>query len=149
MLHQRKSYTEINKIYFFTATIHEFRCLLNDDIHKDLIVSYLQELSLKELIKVYGFVLMPNHIHLIWQQINKNGKETAQGSFLKYTAHEFLKRLKEEGKSREYEVTLANKKHQIWQRDSLSVEIYSRAVARQKLDYIPVRLARRAFQSCK
>ena len=149
MLHQRKSYTEINKIYFFTATIHKFRCLLNDDIHKDLIVSYLQELSLKELIKVYGFVLMPNHIHLIWQQINKNGKETAQGSFLKYTAHEFLKRLKEEGKSREYEVTLANKKHQIWQRDSLSVEIYSRAVARQKLDYIPVRLARRAFQSCK
>ncbi len=37
---------------------------------------------------------MPNHIHLIWKQLNNNGKEMPQGSFLKYTAHEFLKKLK-------------------------------------------------------
>ncbi|MEO7586236.1 MAG: hypothetical protein ABIS74_24810, partial [Ferruginibacter sp.] len=30
----------------------------------------------------------------------------------------------------------ANKKHEIWQRDSLGVEIYSVKVARQKLEYI-------------
>ena len=30
----------------------------------------------------------------------------------------------------------ANKKHEIWRRDSLGVEIYSREVAKQKLDYI-------------
>ena len=65
-----------------------------------------------------------------------NGKETPQGSFLKYTAHEFLKKLKVSGQSVFYEVTAANKKHEIWQRDSLSVELYSRAVALQKLQYI-------------
>jgi putative transposase len=79
---------------------------------------------------------MPNHIHLIWRQNNLNGKETAQGSFLKYTAHQFLKRLKIEGASKKYEVNAANKKHEIWQRDSLSIEIYSREVAEQKLDYL-------------
>jgi REP element-mobilizing transposase RayT len=42
---------------------------------------------------------MPNHLHLIWQQNKLNGKETPQGSFLKYTAHEFLKRLKGQGLS--------------------------------------------------
>ena len=88
------------------------------------------------MIKVYAFVLMPNHIHLIWKQLNKNGKETPQGSFLKYTSHEFLKKLKHFGQSKEFEVTAANKKHEIWQRDSLSVEIYSREVAKQKLNYI-------------
>jgi putative transposase len=128
----RKSLTEREKIYFFTATVHQWKCLLNDNANKDLIISYLKELSQKKLIKLYAFVLMPNHVHLIWQPLAKNGKETPQGSFLKYTAHEFLKKLKQSGQSKEYEVTAANKKHEIWQRDSLSVEIYSREVARQK-----------------
>ncbi len=132
----RKSHTERGNIYFFTATVHQWKCLLNDNANKDLIVSYLRELSQKKLIKVYAFVVMPNHIRLIWQQQAKNGKETPQGSFLKYTAHEFLKKLKHSGQSKDYEVTAANKKHEIWQRDSLSVEIYSREVARQKLGYI-------------
>lgn len=49
-----------------------------------------------------------------------NGKETVQGSFLKYTAHELLKKLKAAGASAHYEVNAANKKHEIWQRDSSS-----------------------------
>lgn len=72
----------------------------------------------------------------VWQQLQKNGKETPQGSFLKYTAHEFLKILKQNGTSKLYEVNAANKKHQIWQRDSLSVEISNTTFAKQKLEYI-------------
>lgn len=132
----RKSHIEINKIYFFTATIHEWKWLLKDNSNKDMIVSYLKELSGRKLIKVYAFVIMPNHIHMIWQQLEKNGKETALGSFMKFTSHEFLKKLKHAGQSQEYEVIAANKKHEIWKRDPLSVEIFSRAVAEQKLDYI-------------
>ncbi len=156
MNYQRKSHIEINKVYFFTATIHEFKHLLNEDINKDLIINYLKELSSKELIRVYGFVIMPNHtclagkqVHLIWEQLQLNGKETAQGSFLKYTAHEFLKILKAPRRSKEYEIIAANKKHQIWLRDSLSVEIYSRAVARQKLDYIHVNPVNKKWQLAK
>ena len=75
-------------------------------------------------------------VHFIWQQLQKNGKETPQGSFLKYTAHEFLKTLKQNGESKLYEVNAANKKHEIWQRDSLSIEISNREFAKQKIDYI-------------
>ena len=72
----------------------------------------------------------------VWQQLQKNGKETPQGSFLKYTAHEFLKIVKQNGTSKLYEVNAANKKHQIWQRDSLSVELSNTTFAKQKLEYI-------------
>jgi len=99
-------------------------------------INYLKELSARDLIKVYSFVIMPNRVHFIWQQRQKNGKETAQGSFLKYTAHEFLKTLKQNGTSKLYEITAANKKHEICQRDSVSVEISSREFAKQKIDYI-------------
>ena len=104
--------------------------------NKDLIIDYLRKLSDANLITIYAFVIMPNHVHFIWRQNNLNGKETPQGSFLKYTGHEFLKKLQLAGKSKMYEVNAANKKHEIWQRDSLSVEIYSREVAVQKLEYI-------------
>ncbi len=41
--------------------------------------------------KVFSLVIIPDHVHFIKQQLQKNVKETLQGSFLKYTAHEFLK----------------------------------------------------------
>ena len=133
---QRKSHTALNKIYFWTATIHKWIPLLENDLNKQIIVDSLKYLSDKELITVYAFVIMPNHIHLVWRQDNLNGKETAKGSLLKYSAHLFLKELKAESASKDYEVNEANKKHEIWQRDSLGIEIYSREVAKQKLDYI-------------
>ncbi len=132
----RRSYNSINKIYFFSATIHEWRPLLEEENKKILITDYLRQLTQKQLITVYAFVIMPNHIHLIWQQNKLNGKETPQASFLKYTAHEFLKMLKANGQSHLYEIIAANKKHEIWQRDPVSIEIYSRQVAIQKLQYI-------------
>ena len=65
-----------------------------------------------------------------------NGKETAQGSFLKYTAHEFRKMLRTEGELSLYKMDAENKKHEYWQPDSLAVHRYSREVAFQKLKYI-------------
>ena len=132
----RKSYTALSRIYFFTATIHRWLPLLECKENKQLVIDYLKKLSDANLITIYAFVVMPNHVHFIWRQNNLNGKETPQGSFLKYTGHEFLKKLKLEGVSKMYEVNAANNKHEIWQRDSLSVEIYSREVAQQKLEYI-------------
>ena len=72
----RKSYSEINKIYFITCTINNWFPLLEPKKNKELIVSYLKELSEKGLISVYAFVIMPTHLHLIWRQHKKNGKES-------------------------------------------------------------------------
>ena len=48
---QRKSYSEIGKIYFFTATIHKWLPLLDSKENKELILSYLKELSTRGFIK--------------------------------------------------------------------------------------------------
>ena len=79
---------------------------------------------------------MPNHIHLIWKQNANNGKETPKGSLMKFTAHEFKKYLKLNGGLNDYKVNAANKSYEFWQRDSLGIEIWSREVAKQKLEYI-------------
>jgi len=133
---QRKSNTTIGKIYFWTATIHKWQHLLLADANKAIILDYLKKLSIERFVTIYAFVLMPNHIHLIWQQNRMNGKERPFGSFLKHTAHKLLKELKLVGDVSKYKVEVSNKHYEIWQRDSLAVEIYSRAVAVQKINYI-------------
>ena len=135
-LDERKSHTSLGQIYFWTATIHKWYQLLKPDGNKQLIIDSLKFLSDGQFITVYAFVIMPNHIHLIWKLNKLNGKETPKGSFLKYAAHKLLDQLKQEGKSKDYLVSQSNKKHEIWQRDSLGIEIISLAVAIQKLDYI-------------
>jgi putative transposase len=109
-----------------------------NDNYKEIIISSLDYLSRTKTMDVFGFVTMPNHIHLIWRSKELNGKETGHGSYLKYPAHEFRKMLYKEDKEKllSYQVEADNKKHEFWQRDPLAIHLYSRKVAFQKLDYI-------------
>lgn len=134
----RKSYIRIGEIYFWTATINSWMKLLMNDQYKDIIISSFRYLSNAGKIDVLAFVIMPNHIHVIWRINAMNGKETAQGSFLKYTAHEFRKLLMGEDPAALslYAVDASNKLHEFWQRDPLAIHLYSREVAYQKLDYL-------------
>jgi putative transposase len=136
--YKRKSYMEIGEIFFWTATINKWQRLLQENRYKDVIISSLNYLSNEGKIDVFAFVIMPNHIHLIWRTNEMNGKESAQGSFLKYTAHRFKKMLKLEGveKLEMYKSDAVNKSYEFWQRDSLAVPLYSKKVAVQKLKYI-------------
>ncbi len=126
---------ELGLIYFWTATINNWQRLLLPDDQKEIIVNSLSYLSSQNLIDIFGFVIMPNHVHLIWRIKKKNGKEMPSGSFLKFTAHEFMKRISNEG-LRNFRVTASNKAHEFWQRDPLAIELYDSKIAMQKLDYI-------------
>ncbi len=136
--YHRKSHMEMGGIFFWTATINKWKRLLQKDEFKDVIIDSLQYLSDKEKVDVFGFILMPNHIHLIWRVNELNGKESPQGSLLKYTAHMFQKMLlrEEEGNLLPYKIKAANKKYEFWQRDSLAIPLFTRKVALQKLNYI-------------
>ena len=65
---ERKSFFEIGRTYFFTATIHQGLTLLSSKENKELIVNHLKELPDRDFIKVYSFVIMPAHVHFIWQK---------------------------------------------------------------------------------
>ena len=135
---ERKSHIDLGRLYFWTATINQWFWLLKSDQYKDVIIDSLQYLSDAEKIDVFAFVIMPNHMHLIWRIIEYNGKESPQGSLLKYTAHIFKKMLSKEKENPlgKYKIDAENKDHEFWQRDSLAIPLFSREVAIQKLNYI-------------
>ncbi len=82
---ERKSHQSLNEVYFWTSVIKDWKHLLQNDVMKMIIVKTLQWLVQHELVYIYGYVIMPNHIHVLWQQLKMNGKEMPKESFEKYT----------------------------------------------------------------
>ncbi|WP_214070354.1 transposase [Mucilaginibacter sp. dw_454] len=123
---------------FFTATILEWKLLLKPDVFKDIIINSLLFLKNEGSIVVYGFVIMPNHIHLIWQIQDGFIKEKIQLRFLKFTGQQLkfeLTKINPE-QLENYRVNAKDREYQIWERNSLSVDLWTAAVFIQKLDYI-------------
>ena len=80
---------------FFTATILEWKHLLIEDKYKDIIIESLRFLVKEKRVVVYSFVLMPNHIHIIWQIQGEHKRENVQRDFLKFTAQKIKYDLKD------------------------------------------------------
>jgi putative transposase len=69
---------------FFTATIYKWISVLQYEECKQIIVDSLNFLVEKKRVRVFAFVIMPNHIHLIWQIQEGHSKENVQRDLLKF-----------------------------------------------------------------
>jgi putative transposase len=123
---------------FFTTTILEWKHLLKPDKYKEIITGSLAYWVKHKRVKMYAFIIMSNHIHLIWQVQAGNTLPDVQRDFLKYTAQQIksdlsihhplvLERFKVKAKDRQY---------QFWEHNLLSVDLYTHEVFLQKLEYI-------------
>lgn len=128
-----------NPPYFFTATILNWLPVLEDDKYKDIIINSLKYLTEKERVTVYGFVIMPNHIHIIWSMNEEGTKSAVQRDFLKYTSQQIKFLLKANNPQlleEHFLVDAADRKYQLWERRPFSIEILRMPFFNQKLDYI-------------
>lgn len=123
---------------FFTATIYQWNHLLADNRHKDIIIDSLRFLVTNNRIELNVFVIMSNHIHLIWQPLSGFSRSEIQASFMKFTAYELKRSLIKnnvEGLSA-FKVDKYDREYQTWKREPLSVELISENLFKQKLEYI-------------
>ncbi|MCX6314022.1 MAG: transposase [Sphingobacteriales bacterium] len=123
---------------FYTATINKWKHLLNNNECKEIIIDSLRFLVKEKRVVIYSFVIMSNHIHIIWQALSGHTPSAIQSSFMKYTSHQILEYLQKT--NHELLVSLivnkGNRNYQVWKREALSIELRSSAVFNQKLDYI-------------
>ena len=123
---------------FFTATIVEWRKLLEPDKYKDIIINSLRFLVEDKRIRLFSFVIMSNHIHLIWQMQPLIHPSNVRRDFLKYTAQKIKYDLRQNSPHTLYyfESTVNDREYQFWKRRALSIELRTGNVYQQKLDYI-------------
>ena len=123
---------------FFTATILEWRHLLKQDKYKDVIIESLRFLVAEKRIELNAFVIMSNHIHLIWQPLGDFTPEKIQHSLMSFTAHKFKNDLEQNHVQvlPYFKVQAKDRAYQFWERNPLGIDLYNDAVFTQKLDYI-------------
>lgn len=133
-----KLYHNNNPIQFFTATILLWQKLLKHDKYKQIIIDSLTFLVKEQRVKIYGFVIMENHIHIIWQGTTLYSLKHTQLSFMKYTAQQIKFDLEKYHPDvlPYFIIDAKDRKYQFWERNALSIDIMSSEVLIQKLNYI-------------
>ncbi len=123
---------------FFTATNLKWKNLLQPDKYKDIVISSIRFLVNDNRAKIFAFVIMENHIHLIWQMRPDNDPKAVQRDFLKYIAQRIQKDLKKNHPDvlTEFKVDAKDRQYQFWKRNPLSVELRTHSVFIQKLEYL-------------
>ena len=121
---------------FYTATIEGWKYLLKDDRYKDILINSFRFLTDNRRVRINAFVIMSNHVHIIWQALGDYNLQQVQTMYKKYTSQQFLKLLKEDNILKDYGVNAADRKHAFCKRNSLGTELFTHEVLLQKLNYI-------------
>ena len=123
---------------YYTATILEWKPLLKPDKYKQIIIDSFRFLVGEKRAKIYAFVIMTNHIHIIWQALGEHSPKEIQLSFMKYTAQMILNDFRSNHVEvlEKFLVKAQDRNYQIWERRPLTVSLWNQKVFKQKLDYI-------------
>lgn len=123
---------------FFTASVLKHQFLFTNRQYKDILLDSLRFLCVSQRIRLFAFAIMSNHIHLIWQILPGHKPSDVQRDFLKYTAGQLQKDLMINNPEllEKFRTDKADRRYQFWQRNSLSIELRSKHVFDQQLNYI-------------
>ncbi len=125
-------------VQFFTATNLNWIWCLQNKYHKQIIIEAISHRVKNNQLTVYAFVIMPNHIHCIWQIHDELTREAFQRDFMKFTSRSILKfmQMNDDPILQQLKVNAKDRQYQLWERNSLSVDLFKEDVFIQKLNYI-------------
>jgi len=125
-------------IEFFTATCLNWLPLLKPEKHKQIIIDSLQFLVEEKRIWLYGYVIMPNHVHILWCKQHDWLNKNVQQHFSKFTAQKLKFSLMDNHPHLlpRFKSTQSDRTYQFWERRPYKATMYNRVVMEQKLDYI-------------
>ncbi len=139
------------KMHYLTPTIVDWVDVFSRKSYRDIVIESLNHCITEKSLKVYGYVIMTNHIHLIVASSNGTLSNTIR-DFKKFTAHAIIEAIKHEPESRREWILhrfewnagqhKRNSDNQVWTHENHPIEITSREFFTQKLNYIhqnPVR----------
>ena len=135
-----------DKPYFLTMTVVEWIDLFTRKNHKELIVESLDYCQKNKGLHIYGWCLMPSHLHLIGT--TDNGFELADviRDFKRFTCNKLIDQIAKQPESRREwlldkfsfvaKKSPKNKNFKIWKDGNHAIELYTEQVTWQKLKYI-------------
>lgn len=139
--------------HFVTLTLVEWIDLFSRERYKEIIIDNLNYCIKNKGLKVYAYVIMPNHIHMIIKSVGEQSLSELIRDFKRYTAKVLYEKLKSDNKEsrrswllriieEEAQKSASNKKIKVWRHENHPVVLETNEMIDDRLHYIhanPVR----------
>jgi REP element-mobilizing transposase RayT len=137
---------DIDKTYFVTLIVVGWIDIFTRKNHKFLLVDSLKYCQENKGLVIFGWCLMPSHLHMICRTEGKYTLSEVLRDLKKYTSKAIVAQIEEDPESRrEWMLELFAKAgeplkrikdYKFWQDGNQAKEIYGNGFLEQKLDYI-------------
>jgi len=133
---------------YITITVVDWIDLFTRKAIGEIVTTNLAYCRDKKGLKIFGYVIMSNHLHLIVRAAGEQELSSIIRDFKSYTARQIIQFLEEiDSKESRKEWLLnhfrnaaklhgKNRNYKVWQNGNRPIELYTPSVIRQKLDYI-------------
>ena len=135
-----------DKTYFMTMTVVDWIDLFTRVNQKQLIVDSLKYCQENKGLNIFGWCLMPSHLHLIANTKIPFDLDDVVRDFKRHTSKNAILLIENEAESRREwlldkfayagKIHPKNKNHKVWQDKNHAIELYTERVTWQKLNYI-------------
>jgi len=142
--------------YFLTSTVTDFTHLFHEKAPAQIVLDnlcfYIQEFA----IKLHGFVIMPNHLHLLLTTGEKGNVSQLMGRLKEYSAKQIIRWCEEHNEERLLEIFYSSAKkyrqhynYQVWQERFDGLVITATETYNIKLEYIHNNPLQEHWQLCE
>ncbi|RKX20875.1 MAG: hypothetical protein DRP35_05305 [Candidatus Zixiibacteriota bacterium] len=128
---KRKRYKTDFKIHFVTFTVRNFIPIFENKDTANTLVKILQFYSDKNIYKLYAYVIMPEHVHILLERLNDKSISNIVQNIKKYFTYKYKNRSIVPN-----EFIVKDGKFRLWQTGFDEVTIYSEKQYRIKYEYI-------------
>jgi len=137
-----KSFPEEEHLYFVTSSIVGHKYLFHKPEYAQIILDSLSFLRSQRRIKLYAFVIMPNHFHLIIKVLGASNISKVAHDLKLFTANQIIKKLQT---NRELHLLdyfkqqakgIKKQKHKVWETGFWDKNIFSEEFLQEKMEYI-------------
>ena len=135
-----------DKTYFMTMTVVDWIDLFTRVKQKQLIVDSLKYCQENKGLNIFGWCLMPSHLHLIANTKIPFDLDNVIRDFKRHTSKHAIFLIENEAESRREwlldkfahagKIHPKNKNHKVWQDKNHAIELFAEKVSWQKLNYI-------------
>ncbi len=129
-------------LYFITTTAVQRVHLFQRDVVKRIIVDSLHYMRAQQWLKLYVFVVMPNHIHFIARFQPGYVLSDVMREFKKHTSKQIIRQYQAEDNQRvlafleKAAQPLADQHYKVWEKGYDARDVFSQEFLRQKMTYI-------------
>lgn len=127
--------------YFVTTKAIKHMHLFRGEVIKRIVVDSFSFLRIEGRMKLFVFVIMPNHVHFIAQLSDKYPLSDFMRDFKKFTARQIYRQFNAEGNIRmlavlKQEGQRVKQHYKVWEESYDARDIFSIEFLQQKMDYI-------------